>query len=151
MPVVRSRHQIAKRAPQSSRTAADGRVFHSIAEMRRYEELRRLEERGLIRALRCQVPFTLHLKDEAETPLKIKSDGYPNGRICKYTLDFVYEELEVTSHGYPSNWTLIYEEYKGVDDPTARLRRAMFEGSYSTKVRVTGPAKNPTRKKPVQP
>lgn len=114
-----------------------------MAEMYRYNELLVLQHRGLVRGLKRQVPFILYA---GETPIKITSNRYPNGRVCKYTMDFVYEELEVTSHGLPSTWTLIYEEYKGVDSDIARFRRATFETCYATKIRVTGPAVNPRRK-----
>lgn len=137
---VRSRHQIIKRAPRSSRTTPDGQVFDSLGEMRRYQELLEEQRKGQIRALTRQVSFELYLAD-GSTPVLT-----PTGRTRRYTPDFVYEEPKVTSHGFPSTWETVYEEYKGVDDPTSELRRSVFEARYG-KVRMTGPAKKPKARK----
>lgn len=141
MPVVRSRHQVVKRAPRSSRTTPDGEVFASIGEMRRYYELLKLQEVGIIRELRRQVRYALVIKD---VPILTEK-----GQISHYTPDFVYEEKNVGSHGMSPNWIVIYEEYKGFDDPLSQFRRRVFAAQYGP-VRITGPAAKakPKKKKP---
>lgn len=139
-----NRHLVTKRAPLSARTSRDGLVFHSKAEKDRWEELRKYEEAGLIRNLRRQVSYDLYSVDLATgkaVPIKTRSIGYPNGRACRYTLDFLYEQ----KHG--GKWTIIYEEYKGVDDPVSRLRRSILEAMLQVVITITGPARNPSRKR----
>ncbi len=135
----RSRHQIARVAPKGARTAADGTVFDSLSELRRWEALRATERAGGIRNLRRQVKFDLVLPPglDRPVPVKIRSAGYPNGRNCVYTADFVYDEDGVS----------VVEEWKGVDDPTSRLRRAVVEAGYGIRIRLTGPAAEKQKKK----
>lgn len=71
----RSRFQVS---PKSERTY-DGIVFASKGEMRRYCELKRLEQAGLIRDLRLQPEFRCEI----------------NGMLfCRYTADFSYFHVD---------------------------------------------------------
>lgn len=119
-------HQHAKRAPKEARTL-DGATFDSKSEMRRYAELQLEEKAGLIRNLKRQVRYELHVNGE---PIRIRSKGFPNGRACHYTADFVY---------FRDN-EIVVEEHKGHDDPAARLRRAVVEAIYKFRITITGPA-----------
>jgi hypothetical protein len=134
--MTRSRHQVARRLPAIARTAPDGTVFDSAGELRRYLVLRMAEKMGLVRNLRHQVKFALVLPAglPAPVPVKIRSAGYPRGRSCVYTADFAYDEATGPA------WLPIVEEYKGMDDPVSRLRRAVAEAVHGIQIRLTGPA-----------
>jgi hypothetical protein len=85
------------------RTLADGIVFDSAGEPRRWEELKLLERAGKITELRRQVKFPLQINMR---PVMIRSPGYPSGRRCGCTADFTYYETD-----FPH--TLTVEEHKG--------------------------------------
>lgn len=59
------------------KTAADGMLFASAKEARRYRQLKLLQQAGMIRDLQCQVKFNLIPKQLGE-------------RACDYIADFVY-------------------------------------------------------------
>lgn len=132
----RAWHQNVRRAPASERTSADGIVFDSKAELRRWEELRLLQVAGEIRDLRRQCEFPLAFNGRA---VLMRSPKYPKGRACSYTADFAYT---ITSNGEP-----VWEEAKGFDTPESRLRRAVVEALYGIEIIVTGPAASKTPRK----
>lgn len=129
------------RASKAARTDADGTIFDSLSELRRWRELQLLERAGLVRNLRRQVVFPLVIKGVG--PILIRSPRYPNGRACKYTCDFHYEE----SHEGGLAWRYITEDHKGFQTEIGRLRIAVFEAIYDVQVRITGPAKRAKRKR----
>ena len=109
-------------APKAERTV-DNIVFASKREAKRYSKLRLREKAGEIRDLELQPKYAIHING---LPVKIKSDGYPNGRqvVCK--LDF----------GYIENGEKIIEDSKGMDNPLSRLKRALVEAIYGVTVRL---------------
>lgn len=129
----RSWHQTVRRSPKADRTSAEGFVFDSKAELRRWEELKLLERAGKIFGLQRQMEYPLVVNGSA---VKIRSRGFPNGRPCVYTLDFSYVDV-VTRQ-------TVREEFKGHDDSESRLRRAVVEAMYDIEIIVTGPAANKT-------
>lgn len=132
--MTRSWHQQIKRAPASERTDQFGTVFDSKAELRRWEELRLMEKAGLISGLARQREFVLAFEGR---PVVIRSARYPNGRVCKYTADFVYFQ----------DGKRIWEEHKGVWTPESRLRIAVAEAIYGVEIKITGPAVMKGRRK----
>lgn len=116
-----------RRAPKEERTV-DGVTFDSKAEMNRWLELKMLERAGEISNLVRQHQFVLAFEGR---PVKIRSKGYPNGRICQYHADFTY---------FDKAGKLIVEEVKGVDQEADRLRRAVVEALYGIEILVTGAA-----------
>lgn len=132
--MTRSWHQRVKRSPASGRTSADGLVFDSKAELRRWEELKLLERAGEITCLDRQRVFTLAFEGR---PVLIRSGRYPNGRTATYTADFVY---------FQGN-KRIFEEFKGHDTAESRFRRAVVEALYGIEIIVTGPAASKTPRK----
>ncbi len=86
-------------------------------------QLRMMERAGQISNLRRQVSYKLFCGD---VPIR-----YDAGRQAVYTADFVYSE----------NGKETVEEWKGFDDPTSKLRRAIFSAMTGIKVKVTGRAK----------
>lgn len=131
----RSWHQNVRRAPATDRTSVEGHVFDSKAELRRWEELRLLQQAGEISGLERQRRFDLAC---CGRPVLIRSARYPNGRACFYTADFVYLDRD----GKP-----VVEEWKGHDSPESRLRRAVVEALYGIEIIVTGPAASKTPRK----
>jgi hypothetical protein len=67
----------------TQRAASDGRVFPSIKECARYEELRLLERIGVISNLETQVPYLLIPKQVC---------GRRREAAVSYVADFVYQE-----------------------------------------------------------
>lgn len=121
-----------RRAPKAERTI-DGIVFDSKSEMNRWLELKLLERAGEISGLERQKVFALRVEGR---PVLIRSPGYPNGRFCKYTADFVYTDTKTGR--------LIVEDWKGHDTEAARLRRAFTEAACGIEIIVTGPASRRT-------
>lgn len=128
----RSWLQNVKRSPPADRTSVEGHVFDSKAELARWETLKLLQRAGEIGELQRQQQFPLAFNGR---PIKIRSKGFPNGRPCVYTVDFSY----IDETGRP-----VYEEFKGFDNPEARLRRAVVEALYGIEIIVTGPAASKT-------
>lgn len=103
-------------------TYVDGMRFDSKAEARRWGELRLMQMAGLISDLQRQV----------EMPLVV------NGvKVGVYTADFVYRE----------NGEIVTEDVKGVIDTAARLRIKVAEACYGIKVRITGAAAKPRKRR----
>lgn len=118
-----------RRVDPSQRTDADGVVYDSKGEMRRWYELRLLEKAGEIHSLERQVALPLMIDGK---PILIRSPRYAQGRPVVYVADFKYREPD---------GGLVIEDYKGVWTPEARLKVAIVEAQYGIWVRVTGPAK----------
>jgi len=111
-------------APKEQRTARDGTVFDSKAELNRYEDLKLWQLSGDIRNLKRQVEYKLVV----------------NGvLIGKYTADFDYEKkhgvrgLEYVTH---DNWIEVTEDVKGAMTRAAALRIKLFEALYGRKVNI---------------
>ncbi len=119
-----------KRSAPERRTSADGIVFDSLSELKRWDELRLLERAGEIRELRRQVRFPLEINGR---PILIRSPRYMAGRRCSYAPDFTYYDAQ-----FPDILTV--EEHKGVWTDAARLRVAVAEAVYGFRVFLTGPA-----------
>lgn len=111
---------------KAKKTVIDGIKFDSMGEANRYCELKALEKAGEIRNLECHPSFPLSIEGR---PIKIKSKGYPNGRKCKYTADFQYQDMKTGK--------LVVEDYKGFATQFARFRIAVFEAIYNIEVRIT--------------
>ena len=95
---------------------ADGQRFDSRREHKRYQDLAILERAGAIQGLRRQVSFQLYGMNGQ--PLKIKSKGYPNGRVARYVADFCYDERGVN---------VIEDSKGGVLTAEYKLKRAIME------------------------
>lgn len=91
----------------------DGVTFDSIAEARRYQELKLLETAGEIKHLVLQPVFELQPK--------FKDAEGKTVAAVKYIADFRY----VDELGY---W--IVEDVKGVETPVFKLKRKMFLYKY---------------------
>lgn len=98
--------------------------FDSQKEMRRWLELNILQRGGQISGLERQVSLPIVIDG---SPLLMKSDRYKNGRKVTYRADFVYFE----------NGQRIIEDTKGVMTSLAKLKIALVEHIYHTKIRIT--------------
>jgi len=136
-------HQQFKRRPAADRTC-DGFVFASVGEMQRWIFLREWEKRGYISGLKRQVRYQFILPDGTEIRYPGTRHNH-KGVLATYTSDFEYTLTEKHAPSSGSNFAKeghrVIEEYKGFDDGTGRLRRAVFEAIYKIKIRVV---KKPT-------
>lgn len=91
----------------SRRTVVDGIKFDSLAEAKRYRELKLLKPEQ----------FEIHPR----YPIMIRGI-----KVCDVVLDFQYY----------LNGDMHYEDVKGVDNAMSRLKRRLVEASYGFKVEV---------------
>ena len=92
------------------RTVIDNISFDSMAEARRYGELKILERAGEVSDIKVHPVF----------PVEV------NGiQVCKVILDFTYTD----KHG-----CTVHEDTKGNDTAMSRLKRRMVEAAYSIDV-----------------
>ena len=106
------------------KTTVDGITFDSKKEAARYQELKLLEQQGIINTLVLQPVYPIVIDGE---PVRIRSNGYPNGRKVSYIADFSY----ISESG-----ELVTEDVKGMDTALSRLKRALVESIYGVRVRV---------------
>ena len=91
-------------------TVVDGIRFASMAEARRYGELKLLERAGKIDSLELQPKFVLTV----------------NGvKVATYVADFKYH---AGAWSNPSPW--IVEDVKGMKTPVYKLKKRMVEAQY---------------------
>jgi len=110
------------------KTVVDGITFASKAEARRYAQLKLLERAGEISNLETQPEFLFIVNG---TPVKIRSEGYPNGRQAKFRADFRYWDNR-------NNRTIV-EDVKGGNATRTEayaLRKALVEALFPG-VRIT--------------
>ena len=96
--------------------------------MLRYQELQVLEKAGVIADLKKQITYPLILPNGV--PIKIRSLGFPNGRLCTYTADAVYREIESGEE--------IVEDTKSPATHTgeSKLRIAIWEAIHGRRIRI---------------
>lgn len=95
----------------NKKVQVDMYVFDSIAESKRYKELKLLEKVGKIKELELQPRFLLQegFKKNGKTYRKIE-----------YVADFQYEE----------NGKLVVEDVKGIQTDVFKLKHKLFEHEY---------------------
>lgn len=94
----------------SQKIKADGMIFDSRKEYKRYQELRLLEKAGAIRELKRQVKFMLIPSQRDEKTGKVIE------RACSYTADFTYLQGS----------ELVVEDTKGYRTKDYILKRKMM-------------------------
>ena len=107
-------------AGKAARTDADGTVFGSKAELKRWKQLQLLERAGEISNLRRQVPFPFASPDG----LVVKSKA---GTTLKYVADHVYMDKSGVTH---------VEDVKGFQDKLSKLKIALVEAIYGVTVEL---------------
>lgn len=101
------RHKYGVSAP--GQRTAEGILFDSAAECRRYGELKLLERGGFIRDLRRQTKFTFTIDGDV---------------MFSYVSDFDYWE----------GCTYKIEDVKGVKTPVYRLKKKLIERQHGIKI-----------------
>lgn len=109
----------------NQKTTVDGILFDSKKEATRYTELKLLQRAKQIRGLIMQPRFPLEC---GQTPIKIRSEGFPNGRQSTYIADFQYYDIQAKQR--------VVEDVKGMDTPTSRLKRAIVEAQYGILITI---------------
>ena len=96
---------------KNKKVQVDMCVFDSIAESKRYKELKLLEKAGKIKEVELQPRFLLQegFKKNGKTYRKIE-----------YVADFQYEE----------NGKLVVEDVKGIQTDVFKLKHKLFEHEY---------------------
>jgi hypothetical protein len=107
-------------APKEQRTY-QGVVYASKGEMIRYMELELLLKGKLIRDLRTQVEFPLHVNGQL---------------ICTYVADFVYLEP------HQGRWVEVVEDFKGMRTDTYRLKKRLMSALLGVQIRESGSLPN---------
>lgn len=107
---LRSRRNKFGVAPKAERTL-DGIVFQSKREMKRYAELKMLQDAGKITGLRCQVPYMLHVGSVD---------------IAKYIADFCYRTLP--------DCAFHVEDAKGFRTPEYKLKKRLMLACHGIEI-----------------
>lgn len=111
-------------------TDADGNVFDSVKERRRWEELKMLEKSGHISDLQRQVKFVL-IPAQREPDSVGARGGIKHGRViekeCAYIADFVYNE----------DGEFVVEDAKGYPTPEFRIKKKLMLYIHGVKLRIT--------------
>lgn len=94
------------------KTVVDGITFDSKKEANRYGELKMMQRAKLIKDLKCQVVYRLHV------------NGF---LICKYIADFVYHDVE-------KNVT-ITEDVKGFRTEIFKLKKKMMQALHGIEIK----------------
>lgn len=106
----------------------------SRKEERRKKQLELMERAGVIRKLRCQVPFEL-IPAQREPPTIGKRGGLKKGKCIErsavYVADFVYEERS------GDGWIEIVEDAKGFRTKEYVLKRKMMLFLNGIRIRET--------------
>lgn len=109
---------------------ADGIVFDSIKEKRRWDELKLAEAAGAIGDLQRQVRFEL-IPAQREPDTRGPKGGVIKGRLIErkveYVADFVYIDLQTGEK--------VVEDTKGMRTPDYILKRKMMLYFHGIKVR----------------
>jgi Protein of unknown function (DUF1064) len=96
----------------AKRTEVDGITFDSKREATRYQDLKVMQDLGLISNLTLQVKYDLVM----------------NGiKICSYKSDFDYEE----------NGQRVVEDCKGMRTPTYKIKKKMMLALHGIEIRET--------------
>lgn len=123
---LRAAKAMAEPKPKAKRTqkfnakpiVVDGIRFDSQAEAKHWSDLQKLERAGEISELQRQIKFVFLIDGK---PILIRSEGYPNGRKAKLTVDFQYRDR---------TGQLVAEDRKGgkaTATESYKLRRGLFE------------------------
>lgn len=107
---------------------ADGIVFDSVREAKRYKELRLLEQAGEIRQLQRQVKYIL-IPAQREPDTIGPRGGVHKGKLIEhersYVADFVYEQ----------NGETIVEDAKGFKTDVYLLKKALMLWVHGIRIR----------------
>ena len=110
----------------------DGRVYDSIAEMRRSVYLQTLEKLGLITNLQYQFKYVL-IPEKREPDTIGKRGGVKKGKLiekeCAYYADFVYFDA--------ATGNLIVEDTKGMRTEAYKIKRKLMLHVYGIRILET--------------
>ena len=119
----------------SQKVVADGEVFDSRKEYRKYTELCLLQKGGYIRGLQRQVPFLL-IPEQREPDTIGPKGGRKRGRIIErkleYISDFTYEERQPDG-----SWAYVVEDCKGMRTREYIIKRKLMLHIHGIRLRET--------------
>ena len=115
----------------SQKVMADGEIFDSRKECRRWQELKLLEKAGEITDLRRQVPFEI-LPDQREPDRIGPRGGRKKGRIIErkavYIADFVYKDRSGLQ---------VVEDCKGMRTKDYIIKRKLMLYKFGIRIKET--------------
>lgn len=105
----------------NKKVQVDGKIFDSLKEAMRYNELKMLQDHGKIQDLKCQVKFELQPKFKNEITGKTE-------KSITYIADFVYYDNE--------KYEYVIEDVKGFKTEVYKMKRKMmaYKGLYIQEV-----------------
>ena len=103
----------------------DGLTFDSIREFERYQELKLMEQAGVISDLVLQPRIQLKCGGK---PVMQRSTRYHRGRKVYYIADFEYFDIEQGRKRI--------EDVKGYDTPLSKLKRAVVETEDGIEIEI---------------
>jgi hypothetical protein len=112
----------------NKKTYANGQLFDSSHEAKRYRELCLLQSAGLISDLQTQVPYEL-IPTQREPDTVGKRGGIKQGKCieksCVYYADFVYKD---------ANGNVVVEDAKGMKTEAYKIKRKLMLWVHGIKV-----------------
>lgn len=93
------------------KTTVDGVIFDSKKEAKRYQELKILQNLGIIQGLRLQPEYEVSVMGQ---------------KVCKYRGDFWYLDTKTQKP--------VIEDVKGMKPPVYRLKKKLVEACYGIKI-----------------
>ena len=123
---------MARRKYRNKPVVVDGERFDSKGEYTRWRELQLMERAGEIRNLTRQRRYNLWASSLTGTIGEPRAVKFESGRRAVYVADFVYEERMPDGE-----WRLVIEDFKGLDTPLSKLKRAIVAAMYGQPVRIT--------------
>lgn len=103
-------------------TEEEGIRFDSMAEARRYRELKLLQAHGAIRNLELQPEYALVVQGIDGKPVK----------VAKYRADFRYER----KHPKEAAWAVIVEDVKGYETAVFRLKAKLVKALHGVTIEL---------------
>lgn len=120
IPIVPSQNENKKHKYAASRTVFDGIVFDSAKEAQRFQQLKFLEEKGIIQNLESNAERRKKKLPKISYELKKR-----NGNICKYEPDFEYFE----------NGKKIVEDTKGFKTAVYEAKKKLMLKHFQIEVK----------------
>lgn len=121
----------------SKKISADGMIFDSKKEFKRWNELRLLEKSGQIRDLKRQVKFVL-IPAQREPDTRGPKGGIKPGRLLErevaYIADFTYVE-NLPFAGEADTGVLVVEDTKGMRTKDYIIKRKLMLYIHGIRIR----------------
>ncbi len=113
----------------AKKAIVDGVTFDSIKEAKRYQELRRMQNEGIIHDLKTQVKFTL-IPTQREPDTTGKRGGTIKGKVIEREVAYIADFIYTDTYG-----NVVIEDTKGFKTPEYIIKRKMMLYFYGIRIR----------------